>query len=212
MKKVKRPAEAGTVPPRHVGLACAMLVMAALCAYVLYSAMETFYAGSNILDGWSAFEPDPVERGFLFWFSGLALIATLGLTVGLSLLLPARKPASNASAMARSTKYFLAVAALAAALGVKFFVLHNSPTMDDENVYRLSAELLLHGKLSVPAPATMPVEFYSGRWGVTARNGGLYPMYPHGWPAILALGYGMHAPWLHAPLVFMGIVLLGVDF
>lgn len=210
MKKAKRSqstSDAAPAPGRPFGLAGALLAMAALSVYVLYAELDTFYHGLGILYGLTVYEPDLFERAFLFWFSGLGLLATIGITLGLGLLLGGRVKESARKVFPTA---IVAVLALAAVLGAKFLVLNDSPTMDDENVYHFTAQLLLQGRLSLPAAP--PEQFFAGRWGVNDRDHRLYPMYSHGWPALLAVGYAIRLPWLISPLIAMGIVLLALEF
>ena len=199
-------------PPReepHTVTAIVLLAVACGAAFVLYSALDTFYPGAMILYGVSSYEADPFERAFLFWFGGLALVATTAITTGLSLLLPAPKKAGD-HGLSRRSIWIAATALLLLLLAVKFGVLHDSATMDDENVYHFTARLLTHGRLSLPTD--IPAEFFGHRWGVNYRDGKLFPMYSHGWPALLALGYILHLPWLIGPLVMSAVFLLAIDF
>jgi hypothetical protein len=208
MKKAKRPKESSAAAPeRPVIQACALLAMAGLSIYVLYEAMDTFVHGLGMLYGLTVYEPDPVDRIFLFWFGGLGLMATIGITLGLSLLLGGRVKTTVRAAF---PPIAVALLTLTVMLSAKFLVLNDSPTMDDENVYHFTAQLLLHGRLSLPV--ALPQQFLAGRWGVNDRDNRLYPMYSHGWPALLAVGYAIHLPWLISPLIAMGIVLLAADF
>lgn len=191
----------------HIPLACGLLAAAALSIYVLYAVLETVYPNLGILYGWTIYEPDPVERGFTLWFTMLGLLATAGITVGLALLLPSR---TTTTTKHRNITLVAVAIVFALVLSAKFLILHNSPTMDDENVYRFSARLLLHGELSVPT--NIPGEFFGQRWGVHYHNGRLYPMYSFGWPAILAVGYAIRMPWIISPLIAVGVLLLTLDF
>jgi hypothetical protein len=212
MKKATKQTKQTKEPGRPVGLACLLLAMAALAAYALYAALNTFYPGGIVVYGWSAYEADPFERAFLFWFGGLALLATVGVTLGLGLLLPGprRSGPPHPPSVSLRLSVLVAAAALALLLTAKFAVLHNSPTMDDENVYHFTARLLAQGRLSLPTD--LPADFFAGRWGVNYRNGRLYPMYSHGWPALLALGYLVRVPWLINALVALATLLLAADF
>jgi len=199
-------------PEREIGTALLLLALACAAAFVLYSALDTLYPGAIILYGVSAYEADPFERAFLFWFGGLALVATAGISLGLSLLMPAPTAATKAGdrGLSRRSIFATAAAVLLLLIAVKFGVLHNAATMDDENVYHFTARLLTSGRLALPT--SVPGEFFAGRWGVNYRHGALYPMYSHGWPALLALGYLIHLPWLIGPLVMSGVFLLAIDF
>lgn len=195
---------------RHIGLAVLLLSAAAIAVWVLYAALETHYPDMIIMYGMSAYEPDPFERGFLFWYSGLAMAATVGITLGLALLLPGRIRQSDASAQFPRRAYLLVAAAFVLILAAKFLVLHNSQTMDDEHVYHFSARLLSQGRLTLASP--VPEEFFAKRWGIYFLNGQLCPMFPYGWPALLSIGYLVRAPWLINPLLALGVMLLAAQF
>lgn len=195
--------------------AAALVLLAIGCgtAILLYSVLDSLYPGAILLYGLSTYEADPFERAFLFWFTGLAFVATAAITLGLSAILPASKRTERGVSMRGvSTRAMLLAAAgvFALLLAVKFGVLHDAATMDDENVYHFTARLLTHGRLALPTD--IPGDFFDHRWGVNYRNGGLYPMYSHGWPALLAVGYAIRMPWLIGPLAMAAVFLLSADF
>ena len=84
-------------------------------------------------------------------------------------------------------------------------VYQSHPHIPDEVVYMYQARMLAQGQLSMPAPPVPEafsiylMQFNAGRW---------YPAPPVGWPAALALGTWLGAPWLVNPLLAGANVLL----
>ncbi len=194
------------------GIIAALLALAAGAVFVLYYRLHTPYPHWVVEYGYSAYRLGPFERVFLFWYTGLAVVVTIGLGLGLALLLPPRTQPPQEHSRVLRRAYALVVVAFALALASKFLVLHNAPTMDDENVYHFTAQLLAHGKLTLKTG--LPPELFQGRWGMVydQDRGRIYGMYPHGWPALLALGYLLRVPWLINPLLAAAIMLLAADF
>src|SRR5437870_5357858 len=128
-----------------------------------------------------------LESSFLYWFAGLGLLATIGLTVGLALLLP---PALTVPDWSRA----LILLAVALALAVRFLILQQSPTVDEENVYRFTAQLLTHGRLALHTD--LPAELLGSRWGWFRTGQDWAGIYPYGWPFLLAIGSLVRLPWL----------------
>lgn len=188
----------------------ALLILGAGSVVALYLALAILHPGEIVEYGFSAFEPGPFENFFLSCYRGLALPATLGFGAALALLLPARKRALAEPVGVSPKAYLLVALAFLLVLAAKFLVLHNAPTMDDENVYHFTAQLLLKGKLVLTTG--LPTEFIAGRWGIVCEDGKLYGMYPHGWPLLLALGYLAHLSWLINPLLAVAVILLAADF
>lgn len=97
-----------------------------------------------------------------------------------------------------------------AALVLSHFAFQSMPHVEDEVAYLFQARTFASGALSLPAPpaAAMPgldyylIEVLDGRW-ISATQ--------PGWPAVLALGVLIGAPWVLNPL-FAGLsVLLAHD-
>lgn len=117
-----------------------------------------------------------------------------------------RKFNERAGAMLRSRRVPVLMAllvAIAAAL-LNWAVYDRHPHLQDEVAYLYHARLLAAGKLALPVPP-VPEAFQTylfedtvGRW---------YPVTPLGWPALLAVGAWLEAPWLVNP-VLAGICIL----
>lgn len=94
------------------------------------------------------------------------------------------------------------VTVVAAVLNLVSYQAH--PHITDEVGYLEQARFLARGDISVPAPPVSDAfelnffEVQNGRW---------YPATPPGWPAVLALGVLVGAPWLVNP-VLAGLSLL----
>jgi hypothetical protein len=82
-------------------------------------------------------------------------------------------------------------------LVLRQLVLQGAPVTDDEAAYLFEAQLIASGRLWVPSP-TMPV-FFDNVFIV--NDGKMYGQYFLGWPALLASGVLVKAPWLVNPLL-----------
>jgi hypothetical protein len=109
---------------------------------------------------------------------------------------PAGSPAEHRGVDRFALLAALWVAALAALLGLVAYERH--PHVPDEVVYLYHARYLAEGKLTLPvppAPEAIDVDlmhYEPDRW---------YSPVPPGWPAMLALGALVGAPWLVNPLL-----------
>ncbi len=132
------------------------------------------------------------ESTIYFWIGGLGLLATLGVTVGGALLLPANLRIPN---------WALALIPLtaAAAFGARIFLFQGSAVSNEENVYRFTAQLLAQGRLTLHTD--LPVEALGQRWGWLNHSSHWAGIYPYGWPALLAIGYLAHSPGIVNPLL-----------
>ena len=68
------------------GLGALLLALAAGVAF--YHVVSTIYNGQVSDPGETSNLIGPLESSFLYWFAGMGLIATIGLTIGLTMLLP----------------------------------------------------------------------------------------------------------------------------
>ncbi|MBW2295910.1 MAG: hypothetical protein JRG94_27025 [Deltaproteobacteria bacterium] len=113
--------------------------------------------------------------------------------------------------LSRSQWIWLAWSAVGAgiACAISLFVLDGIPHVQDEVVYQLQARLLTELRLweveRLPR-AAYPFEF------VINEAGRRYGIFPNGWPAVLALGTAVGAPWLVNPLLHGLTVFLGARF
>ncbi len=108
-------------------------------------------------------------------------------------------------ALALPRRRFVALsAAVTAALGagVALYCYAGQPFTGDELAMGWHARMLLSGHLAIPAP--LHPEFFNTA-AVMDRGPRWYSQYPIGGPALIALGFLVHAPWLVNPL------LLGVS-
>lgn len=96
---------------------------------------------------------------------------------------------------------------VAASLALSFLALEGQPHVEDEVAYIFQARTFAGGALSAPLPpaAALPgLDYYlfdtdRGRWFATTAPG---------WPAVLALGMAIGAPWIVNPLLAGLSVLL----
>jgi len=97
------------------GLGALLLAVAAGVAF--YHVIFTIYHGQVSDPGELSNLVGPLESSFLYWFAGTGLIATIGLTIGLTLLLPATLRIPDWSIA-------LIPASIAAQMLVRFYLLH----------------------------------------------------------------------------------------
>jgi len=84
--------------------------------------------------------------------------------------------------------------------------LQDFPNSADEYAYLVSAEIFARGRLSVPSPHL--ARFFDVMHVV--NDGKFYGKYPPGWPALLAAGVLIGAPWIINPL--LGAAVLGAVY
>lgn len=118
-----------------------------------------------------------------------------------------RSPMSGANRIAPIVP---ALATVIAALLMSQFAFQHMPHVEDEVAYLFQARTFADGRLTLPAPpeAAWPgLEYYL----LEIRDGRWFSVTLPGWPAVLALGVLIGAPWVLNP-VFAGIsVLLAYD-
>jgi hypothetical protein len=86
------------------------------------------------------------------------------------------------------------------------FALCAFPVSGDEHSYLVQGQIFSHGHLSVPTPANGHL-FEVDHVVLDDR---IRTRYPPGWPALLALGFLVGAPWIVAPLC--GVVALALVY
>ena len=100
----------------------------------------------------------------------------------------------------------LAVATLAIAGYVAYAILERMPHVQDSVAYLFQAKVFARGQLWAPLPARP--EFFEHEF-LIQRDGRWFAKYPPGFPAILALGVIVGAPWLVNPVcAALSIVLV----
>lgn len=92
------------------------------------------------------------------------------------------------------------------AAGISLFALDGMPHVVDEQAYFFQARLMARGSLRLPAP---PEPRLFEIQHILIDEGGWRSVYPPGWPALLALGVLLGAPWLVNP-VLLGLGVVGV--
>ena len=89
--------------------------------------------------------------------------------------------------------------------GLSWYVYESHPHIQDEVIYLYHARYLAEGLLTVPAPpipaafSFYMIPYEADRW---------FSIFPPGWPAMLALGVFLGAPWLVNPILAAVNVLL----
>lgn len=92
----------------------------------------------------------------------------------------------------------ICLAALLATAAVATLAFERLPHLEDEVAYLFQAKTLALGRLTVPSPE--PEEAFWTPFVLDYR-GQRFGKYSPGWPAVLALGVLVHAPWLVNPLL-----------
>src|SRR5438132_8075692 len=97
------------------------------------------------------------------------------------------------------------------ALLVHFFLAQRSPLSGDDYSYLYQAKLFASGKLYAEDPIYNPsLPFYDCIETYCLRDdqGHRFSQYPPGWPALLAVGVKLRAPWLVDPLLGALLIFL----
>jgi 4-amino-4-deoxy-L-arabinose transferase-like glycosyltransferase len=81
---------------------------------------------------------------------------------------------------------------------LNIFSYQRHPHITDEVIYLLHARFLANGTIALPVPEA-PRAFEVNL--MESKNGRRYPAPPPGWPAVLALGVMIGAPWIINPLL-----------
>jgi hypothetical protein len=171
------------------------------------------YPGPNILFQDPAWRGSVAVRQFaderIFWVVGLVVILVPVMLIAQVFwgVFDETWLAVRARLHAVSDRRFMLVAAIVAtvlALGSAFWVFSRSPTTSDEVAQLWHAQMLLHGRLSLPVDPNP--EFFAidnvvdqGRW---------YSQFPIGWPVVLA-AMPFRATWALNPLL-AGLVVINV--
>jgi hypothetical protein len=111
--------------------------------------------------------------------------------------------AAAAGRQARYAALIPCLVAFAVALHVAVDVLEGVPHVQDSVTYLFQAETLARGALSAPAPplATANATPHFEQEFLLVRDGRWFGKYPPGYPAVLAAGVRVGAPWLVNPLL-----------
>ncbi len=118
-----------------------------------------------------------------------------------------KSPMSGAN---RTAPIVPALLTVIAAMLMSWFAFQHMPHVEDETAYLFQARTFAHGALTLPAPpeAAWPgLEYYL----LDLRDGRWFSSTLPGWPAVLAVGVLIGAPWVLNP-IFAGVsVLLAYD-
>ncbi|HET7541090.1 MAG TPA: hypothetical protein VFK05_14505 [Polyangiaceae bacterium] len=99
--------------------------------------------------------------------------------------------------------------ALCAALLSAGYVVHylrGGPRIIDATSYYLQARAIAHGYFAFPVPS--PLGSFGGRFLLPSAPHSLSVIFPPGYPAVLALGFLLHAPLLVGPVLAALLVLV----
>jgi hypothetical protein len=100
----------------------------------------------------------------------------------------------------------IAIAGLGLTLYVASAVLERMPHVQDSVGYLFQAKTFALGRLWVPTPA-LP-QFFTHEFIIMDPVGRWFSKYPPGWPALLALGSLVGAPWVVDPILAAGSLFL----
>jgi hypothetical protein len=181
---------------RRVGLWAAGLPLCALGFY----AVGLLYGGFPMPYGLGVHEIHPAELVYDLW---LLVFATPAVVLAARALDASALPRRAIGAVERAARWrgvalAGALAAFAAALAIRRFVLVDAPIADDESTYAFIARTLLAGRLANPSPGDDA--FFSNQF-VVLDGASWYGKYPVGHPALLALGEAFGARALVVPAI-----------
>lgn len=132
-------------------------------------------------------------------FLGAAVATSLGLVAlhALATRLP-RATEFGWNATSRAHWSWLGAGSMAAALAIGWLVLDRFPHVSDEIAYQFQARTYAAGRLWLPEP---PLAECFELPHVMVAEGRSFGIFPPGWPALLAAGVKVGAPWLVNPLL-----------
>ncbi len=171
-----------------------LLALGALTAVAFWS------LGAVWFDGWSlglgsTLAPTWHHLVFLVFFTLFGAVTVALLARGLARTLPDEGALDLPSD--RTFLLWATALGLVIPLALRVFVLHGADITDDESLYRFSATLLAHGRLTAPSH---PMRLFFDHAGVV-NDGRMYTQYFLGWPAFLAVGVILGVPSLVNPLL-----------
>ncbi len=105
---------------------------------------------------------------------------------------------SRSSALQKNAVVFLTFLTFALTTHIAGDVLARVPHVQDSLTYLFQAQILVRGELWAPAPS-LP-EFFEQEF-LLVQDSRWFSKYPPGYPAVLALGVLLKAPWLINPLL-----------
>jgi len=178
--------------------------LAALGAH--YGVVLAFAPALRLSLGWVLFFPLPTFVIFVSWaLCGTLAAAALGVWLVAGDGAEARWATIERFGRRGSDRAWIvatSVLAFAAAVAVRYGVLHGAAVTDDETAYLFAARLLAAGKLSVPSP---PLKLFFDH-GFFINDGRLRPFGFLGWPALMAPGVWLGIPGLMNAVYFAASV------
>ncbi len=149
-------------------------------------------------------------HGTLSTYLGHVAVTGALLTLHLLVLVEMALVRSPMSGANRTAPIVPAVATVIAALLMSQFAFQHMPRVEDEIAYLFQARTFADGRLTLPAPpeAAWPgLEYYL----LEIRDGRWFSATLPGWPAVLAFGVLIGAPWVLNPILAGISVLLAYD-
>ena len=141
----------------------------------------------------------PLQQIVLFWpFAhtvwGLGLLLALGIA-------PHNRRLNRWLARPGDTAFLLGLMLLLGGLlsAINLLVLEGIPHVTDSTAYHWLAKELLHGRITAPSPDLY--EYVYAHFFQNDLQGRWFTFFQLGWPAVLALGMMVKAPWLVPPIV-----------
>lgn len=107
--------------------------------------------------------------------------------------------------------YAAALWAFAVSLLLALTAFDRMPRLPDEVAYLFQAKMMAAGQLYLSAPGGALNAALSYDW-ISISGDKWYSIFPPGWPAVLAAGVAMGAPWLVNPLLTALAVILSYSF
>ncbi len=166
----------------------------AVVVLLVFAAFVHQFLGTYYWDLGSITAPAIRYAYFLLFWTVLGSLAALGLAVGFTRTarISNVREVVRAGFEAPDWAWMWTSAGLAflLAVGLRRWVLHDSPLTDDESAYHFMAEVLASGRLTGPSP---PMKLFFDR-AFMVNDGRLYSQYFLGWPALLAPGVLVGVP------------------
>lgn len=173
---------------------------------VHYGVVLTFAPALRLSLGSVLFFPLPTLAIVASWaLCGTLAAAAFGVWLAAGEAAGGRWPAIERVGRRGSDRSWIVAAtvlAFAAAVAVRYGVLHGAAVTDDETSYLFAARLLAAGKLSVPSP---PHKLFFDH-GFFINDGRLYSIYFLGWPALMVPGIWLGVPGLMNAVYFAASV------
>ncbi len=107
--------------------------------------------------------------------------------------------------------WFVACWVFVVTVAMSLLAFDRMPRVPDEVAYLFQARMLAQGDIFAPAPEGALAGALAYDW-ISILGGKWYSIFPPGWPALLALGIAIGAPFIINPLIAAITILVGYAF